>query len=185
MESIGTYLRREREIRHVSLEELAQTTRIPLRNLLLIEDDRFDELPGDVFARGFLRAYARAVGADDDAIVVDDEAGEARGEYRAELVLSLVEPAGVPGVQRVEESGRRDGAGERDEVDVIRHDGVRERDPVGRGRPLAEAAEVLGAFLVAGNPEAVVDDAGDEVLDGAGGGEAEETWHADVLGRPS
>jgi len=69
MESIGKQLRRERELRHVSLEELAQTTRIPLRNLLLIEDDRFDELPGDVFTRGFLRAYAKAVGANDDAIV--------------------------------------------------------------------------------------------------------------------
>lgn len=69
MESIGNHLRRERELRHLSLEELAQTTRIPLRNLLLIEDDRFDELPGDVFTRGFLRAYARAVGADDEEVV--------------------------------------------------------------------------------------------------------------------
>ena len=81
MESIGTHLRRERELRHVSLEELAQTTRIPLRNLLLIEDDRFDELPGDVFTRGFLRAYAKAVGADDDAIVTR------YGSLRTETVL--------------------------------------------------------------------------------------------------
>lgn len=69
MESIGDHLRREREIRHLSLEELAQTTRIPLRNLLLIEANRFSELPGDVFTRGFLRAYARAVGIDDELIL--------------------------------------------------------------------------------------------------------------------
>ena len=55
MDSIGAYLRRERELRHVSLEELVQITRVPLRMLQRIEEDRFDELPGEVFARGFLR----------------------------------------------------------------------------------------------------------------------------------
>jgi len=64
MDSIGAYLRRERELRHVSLEELVQITRVPLRMLQRIEEDRFDELPGEVFARGFLRSYARALGLD-------------------------------------------------------------------------------------------------------------------------
>ncbi len=62
MDSIGAYLRRERELRHISLEELGQMTRVPLKMLQRIEDDRFDELPGEVFARGFLRSYARALG---------------------------------------------------------------------------------------------------------------------------
>ena len=57
MDSIGAYLRRERELRHVSLEELVQITRVPLRMLQRIEEGRFDELPGEVFARGFLRSY--------------------------------------------------------------------------------------------------------------------------------
>lgn len=65
MDSIGNDLRRERELRHLSLEELAQTTRIPIRNLILLEEGRFDDLPGDVFVRGFLRSYARAVGVDE------------------------------------------------------------------------------------------------------------------------
>ena len=64
MESIGAYLRRERELRQVSLEELVQTTRVPLKMLQHLEADRFDELPGDVFARGFMRSYARALGLD-------------------------------------------------------------------------------------------------------------------------
>jgi cytoskeletal protein RodZ len=46
----------------MSLEELAQTTRIPLKMLVHLEEDRHDRLPGDVFARGFLRSYARAIG---------------------------------------------------------------------------------------------------------------------------
>jgi len=69
MDSIGAYLRRERELRHLSLEELVQITRVPLRMLQRIEDDRFDELPGEVFARGFLRAYARAVGLSPDTVL--------------------------------------------------------------------------------------------------------------------
>ncbi len=69
MESIGHFLRTERELRQLSLEELAQTTRIPLKSLQLLEDDRLDSLPGDVFVRGFVRSYAKAVGLGaDDAL---------------------------------------------------------------------------------------------------------------------
>lgn len=46
----------------MSLEELSQTTRIPLRSLQLLEEGRIDVLPGEVFVRGFVKAYARAVG---------------------------------------------------------------------------------------------------------------------------
>jgi len=69
MDSIGAFLRRERELRQVSLEELVQITRVPLRMLQRIEEDRFEELPGDVFARGFLRSYARALGLDSEAVL--------------------------------------------------------------------------------------------------------------------
>lgn len=64
MESLGNYLRHERELQQISLEEIAQTTRIPLRMLQHIEDDQLESLPGDVFARGFLTSYARSVGLD-------------------------------------------------------------------------------------------------------------------------
>lgn len=62
MESLGHYLRNERELRQLSLEEIAQTTRIPLRMLQHIESDQLDSLPGEVFTRGFLKSYARSVG---------------------------------------------------------------------------------------------------------------------------
>jgi len=61
-ETIGQQLRRQRERRNVSSGELSRVTRIPLASLDAIEGDRFDELPGEVFVRGFLRAYAQAVG---------------------------------------------------------------------------------------------------------------------------
>ena len=68
-ESIGTILRRERELRHMSIEEIAQTTRIPLRLLRLLEDDQFDELPGDVFARGYIKSYARTLGLESKQLI--------------------------------------------------------------------------------------------------------------------
>ena len=69
MESIGQFLRTERELRQLSLEELSQTTRIPLRSLQLLEDDRLDGLPGDVFVRGFVKSYAKAVGLGVDDVL--------------------------------------------------------------------------------------------------------------------
>lgn len=69
MESLGSYLRKERELRQMSLEEIAQTTRIPLKMLLHIEEDAIDALPGEVFARGFLKSYARSVGLDADDVL--------------------------------------------------------------------------------------------------------------------
>jgi cytoskeletal protein RodZ len=62
LESLGNYLKRHRGARSMSLAELARVTRIPSASLMAMEADRFDELPGEVFVRGFLRAYAQAVG---------------------------------------------------------------------------------------------------------------------------
>jgi cytoskeletal protein RodZ len=62
MESIGQYLRRSRQDRSMSVEEVSRSTRIPVASLERLENDQFDDLPGEVFVRGFLRAYARAVG---------------------------------------------------------------------------------------------------------------------------
>ena len=69
MSSLGSYLRREREQRRVSIAELAQTTRIPVRILQQIEHDDHAQLPADVFVRGFLRAYARALGMDEEHVL--------------------------------------------------------------------------------------------------------------------
>jgi cytoskeletal protein RodZ len=46
----------------MSVEEIARSTRVPMDSVSRIEADQFDELPGEVFVRGFLKSYARAVG---------------------------------------------------------------------------------------------------------------------------
>jgi cytoskeletal protein RodZ len=69
MGSLGSYLKRERELRQMSIAELAQITRIPARVLQHLENDAHNELPADVFVRGFLRSYANALGLDDESVL--------------------------------------------------------------------------------------------------------------------
>lgn len=61
-ESIGSFLKRQRELKAMSIAEVSRVTRIPAATLSAIESDHFDDLPGEVFVRGFLRSYAQAVG---------------------------------------------------------------------------------------------------------------------------
>jgi len=58
----GAALRRFREARGVSLDEIAQKSKISVRFLRYIEDERFEMLPAAVYLRGFLHEYARGVG---------------------------------------------------------------------------------------------------------------------------
>jgi cytoskeletal protein RodZ len=67
--SFGAWLRHQREARSVSLREIADASKISLRYLDALEQDRFDVLPAPVFARGFLREYARVVGLNPDEVV--------------------------------------------------------------------------------------------------------------------
>ena len=60
----GADLRRLREARGVSLRHIASITKIGLRYLEYIEEDRFTLLPAPVYLRGFLHEYARLVGID-------------------------------------------------------------------------------------------------------------------------
>ncbi len=62
METIGSYLRQQRERAGVSLEQVSKTTKIRGALLTSLEADRFDDLPGGVFVRGFVRAYSDAIG---------------------------------------------------------------------------------------------------------------------------
>jgi cytoskeleton protein RodZ len=67
--SFGAWLRTQREARGVSIQAIAETSKISLRYLEAMEGDRFDVLPAPVFVRGFLREYARVVGLDADEVV--------------------------------------------------------------------------------------------------------------------
>ena len=53
----------------VSLEQIAQSTKISSRFLQAIEGEQFEQLPGGIFSTSYLRQYAEAIGYDEDALV--------------------------------------------------------------------------------------------------------------------
>jgi len=67
--SFGEELRREREIRGISLKEIADATKISKRFLEAIERNDHRTLPAPVFTRGFIREYSRYLGLNCDEIV--------------------------------------------------------------------------------------------------------------------
>ncbi len=68
-ETFGTWLRRQRVVREIELREIADASKISIRYLQALEDDRFEVLPAPVFAKGFLRQYAKYVGLDPEEVV--------------------------------------------------------------------------------------------------------------------
>ena len=71
MATFGENLRREREMRGVSLEEISAATKISSRFLGALEDEQFSKLPGGIFTRGFIRAYAKYLGLDEDHVMAE------------------------------------------------------------------------------------------------------------------
>jgi cytoskeleton protein RodZ len=71
MGAFGERLRREREMRDISLEEIAATTKIGTRLLRALEEEQFDLLPGGIFNKGYVRAYAKYVGIDEEQAIAD------------------------------------------------------------------------------------------------------------------
>ncbi len=71
MPAFGENLRREREMRAVSLEEISSATKISLRFLEAIERDDFSKLPGGIFSRSFIRSYARYLGLDEERVMAE------------------------------------------------------------------------------------------------------------------
>ena len=69
IENFGSYLKHERELRGVPLEEISRITKIHIRFLEALEDNRFDELPGEVFIKGYIRSYANIIGSDVDEML--------------------------------------------------------------------------------------------------------------------
>ena len=80
MGSFGQRLQREREMRGITLEEIATSTKIGTRSLRALEEEDFDQLPGGIFNKGFVRAYAKYLGIDEEQAVSDYLAAAGEGE---------------------------------------------------------------------------------------------------------
>src|SRR5262249_43482062 len=68
----------EREKRSITLEQISISTKIGTRMLQALEEDKFSQLPGGIFNKGFVRAYARHVGLDEEQAIAEylDASGE-------------------------------------------------------------------------------------------------------------
>jgi cytoskeleton protein RodZ len=69
--SFGEKLKLAREKRKITLDQVSSTTKIGTRMLQALEEEKFSQLPGGIFNKGFVRAYARVVGLDEDQAVAD------------------------------------------------------------------------------------------------------------------
>src|ERR1044071_9815836 len=65
MPTLGEELKRRREEREITLTDISEATRIGTRFLKAIEMDNYGVLPGGIFTRSFIRAYAKQVGMDE------------------------------------------------------------------------------------------------------------------------
>jgi len=92
--TFGEQLKREREMRGVSIEEISAATRISTRFLQALEKDHWEQLPGGVFNRGFIRAVAQFLGLDGDTMVAEYELE--RKFTAPETPVVVAAPAEIP-----------------------------------------------------------------------------------------
>jgi cytoskeletal protein RodZ len=99
MSSFGEELKRERELRQISLREISEATKINLRYLDALEHNDFRHLPGGVFNKGFVRAFSEYIGIDPEAMVnaylLEERAQEDRSEATRTPVPRHTAPAVV------------------------------------------------------------------------------------------
>ena len=71
METVGIYLKKERESKNISLRELSRLSKISPLYLNFIEKDEFDKLPQGPYVKGYIASYSRLIGGDvDEAITL-------------------------------------------------------------------------------------------------------------------
>ena len=98
MSSFGETLKRERELRGISLRDIADGTKISVRFLQALEEDRVEVLPGGLFPRAFVRQYALYLGLDAERMVAEfvSAHGEPTPPERKPVTLPLERRSPLP-----------------------------------------------------------------------------------------
>jgi cytoskeleton protein RodZ len=89
-DGVGNKLRNARTRRKLSLQDAEEATKIRARYLQALEDEDWDQLPGDTYARAFIRTYGALLGLDGDRLA--DEQRRRRGASRPGERLPRVDP---------------------------------------------------------------------------------------------
>lgn len=93
-DSVGTKLREARSRRKLTIADVEAATKIRSRYLLAIENDEWDQLPGDIYARAFVRTYGRFLGLDGERLA--EEQRQSSGADRPGERLPRVDPRPRP-----------------------------------------------------------------------------------------
>ena len=83
MDELGTRLKQAREALGLPLKDIADRTKISVTALEALERNDLSRLPGGIFGRAFVRAYAAELGLDGDQTVADFQAGLEEAERLA------------------------------------------------------------------------------------------------------
>jgi cytoskeleton protein RodZ len=107
----GDKFRKTREKKEFSLDDVSHVTKIGVRMLRAIEEERFEQLPGGIFNKGFIRSYAKHLGLNDDDAITDylaclRQAQIDAGEF-SEPQSASVKARGKPGKIEVKKSEAR------------------------------------------------------------------------------
>jgi cytoskeletal protein RodZ len=93
--AFGEKLRKQREQRGLALDAISNITKISPRMLRALEEEHFDQLPGGVFNKGFVRAYARQVGLNEEEAITDYLAALRESQMQSQQILpDFRNPAG-------------------------------------------------------------------------------------------
>lgn len=139
----GARLRQQRESKSLTMPDVVKLTKIPEKTLLHLEEGAFELLPAEVFVRGFLKSYCRAVGLDVDATVLDYEALVKERKPRVPSLARLgamrgdsVQVPAIPGAAPDKAAAAPDKGGEKEKE--------KEKDEVSVFAALADAGKGTG-----------------------------------------
>lgn len=112
-EHFGNCLRRAREEKSLTIGDVSASTKVPRSALELLESGSLSGLPAQVFVRGFIRSYAKAVGISDaQPLNLYDRAVNRESEAaHAKSVSPVVDPSLAGGAVEEDDAGRRRGLG--------------------------------------------------------------------------
>jgi cytoskeletal protein RodZ len=133
--AFGEKLRKQREQRGLALDAISNSTKISTRMLRALEDEHFDQLPGGVFNKGFVRAYARQVGLNEEEAITDYLAALSESQAQSQKILPDFRAPGdkarpiIPHDSRhhILPSGNHPGGDGKDKANVS-HDAERRRN---------------------------------------------------------
>lgn len=103
-DTIGSILRQQRENKKLNLEEIAEELKIRPQYLQALENDQFDLLPGKLYRRSFLKAYAQFLNLNQDQILEMLEQYESSKEFLGN------EPHGTFGIEKKTDESKKERA---------------------------------------------------------------------------